>query len=707
MVFYSYLLFIVFFKKPSIKTNMDTKAFLAFLDQYKLLISAILLLFLTIVMVQLNYNKNHMKNYTVDEYYTITSVHPKYDATNTRHRALNGPRLFTYLFYPGALVGMIGHMGGNIYVEGWDYPGHKYIIENYKLNTSQAAENLEDPNLRYFHYYLKLQSIILLFLTMIPLIFYLWKRQYFIAMFMVATLVGVNFLALEERSLFYIEPLLLSMINLLLWLYLYIFDKGKVNIFWIVLTAIVIAVSISLKFSSLIFIALLLGLIVFKSKSLEERIRNLSLLMVFSLIFFCLINWNMFYSKEVFNNMVHDYFSNFYQYATGARKEVLQNYRLENFKGIMGELFTSFGGLLFVLPLVFGYGFIKLKKKERKKWGPLLLSLLISVGLIISQRVYVDRNILPFLAAIVLVSGVMLDEVFKHLNFRGSPSDENKKLTTYLVLIAIVILPMLIFVDGYFKTLFPGSKSNIVNTITNIQDKENRRLLSIDYNAGSTRSLFEASENLPSFPETYGDLLKAEAVKFSKDFNTTDLVVVKEIKNNKQLTNYILPKLYNSNEQFGSFFLYYNDINQAKAFKKLENEIRQKGSSNLLSKPLNIREDLVVDEIRISKLSKGYRLFLKLQEGDLLFGNLEGCRFYIHTTPFDEDIDNLPEDRKIHGFEGWGFTVSDKNIVRFGKTSYVYGDFNPALSSYKSLSFGIFKGCAKSEDVIVEDVQLQ
>ncbi len=685
---------------------METRTFFTFLSYYRLLIIALILMFFSTVVIQLNYNQNHMKDFTVDEYYTITSAHPKFNASNMGHRALNGPRLFTYLFYPGALVGMIGHMGGNIYVEGWDYPGHNYFVENYRLNSSQAAENLEDPNLRYFRYYLKLQAIILLFLTMIPLVFYLWKRQYFIAMFMLATLVGINFLALEERSLFYIEPLLLSMINLLLWLYLYLFDKEKVNLFWIVLSAIVIAISISLKFSSLFFIVLLTILIAVKSRSLEKRIQHVLQLVVFSLIIFCLINWNMFYSKEVFNNMIHDYFSNFYQYATGAKKVVLQNYRVENFKGIMSEMFTSFGGLLFILPIILGYGLIKLGKKERIKWGAVILILLISVNFIINQRVYVDRNILPFLSAFVIVSGIMLDVIFKHLDFRGLLSGKNTKLTTSMVLIAMVILPMFIFKDRYLKTLFPNAKSNIENKMTTIEDKENRRLLSIDYNPGSAGSLFATSENLQSFPETYGDLMRVEAVKFSKKFNTTDVVVLKEVKNNKQLANYILPKLYNSNEQFANYFLYYNDLKEGKAFQKFKNEMGKAGSSNLLSKPLIIREDLIVDEVRISKLSKGYRLFLKLQLSDLLFGNLKGCRFYIHAKPFEQDLVDLPEDRKAHGFEGWGFTVSEKNLVGFGKTFYVIGDFNPALSSYKSLSFGIFKGCIKSENVSIENVLL-
>ena len=100
------------------------------LRKYKLLLLAILLLFFTIVVLQVNYNKNSMHNYTVDEYFTISSIHPKITPEKINYRALNGPRIFTYLFYPGAMVGMINHQGGNIYEEGWKYPGHNYFVNN-------------------------------------------------------------------------------------------------------------------------------------------------------------------------------------------------------------------------------------------------------------------------------------------------------------------------------------------------------------------------------------------------------------------------------------------------------------------------------------------------------------------------------------------------------------------------------------------------
>lgn len=685
---------------------MENKTLFEYLSHYRLLIIALLLLFFTTVVVQLNYNKNHMKDFTVDEYYTITTIHPNLDPTNTTHRALNGPRMFTYLFYPGALVGMNGHMGGNIYIEGWDYPGHKYIVDNYQLSSSRASENVEDPNLRYFRYYLKLQAILLLFLTLTPLVFYLWKTKYYVAMFMMATLIGINFLALEERSLFYIEPLLLAMVNLLVWLYLYIYDKKKIRVFWIVISALIIAVSVSLKFSCLFFIILLGSAIVLKSKNLEKRIQNLTLLVVFSALFFSLINWNIFHSKEVFNEVVHDYFSNFWQYATGAKSVIHQNYKTDNFIGILSELFTSLGGLIYLFPIILIYGLLKLGRSERLKWGGIALATIISLLFIVNQRVYVDRNILPFLPSLVLITGVMLEGIFKNLKTEGLFNEKRLRNATYLLLIAVIFIPILIFTNSYFKTLLPNAKSNIESSLVSIEGLEKRRLLTIDYNPGPAGSNYSSVVELPSFPETYGANLKEVTIRNTNDMLSTDVVVLKEINNNKQLSNYILPKLFNTNEQFANFFLFYNDPKKDKAYLRIRSDMEQADSENLLSKTLQLREDLLLEEVRISKTAKGHRIFLKLDFSDVLFGKLEGCRFYIHTRPLDADLENLPQERKEHGFEGWGFTLSEENLFRSGKTTYVIGDINPVLKSYSSLSFGIFKGCAKSKDVIIENIQL-
>ena len=147
---------------------------------------------------------------------------------------------------------------------------------------------------------------------------------------------------------------------------------------------------------------------------------------------------------------------------------------------------------------------------------------------------YIDRNILPFLPSLILVTGVVMDSIFNRLDTRGLFGENRNRIAMYLILIAIVFLPVWIFSKNYFKTVFPSAKSNIERRLASIEDSENRRLLTIDYDPGTASVNYTSVEELPSFPETYGTMLKDAAMRTSNEFSTTDVVVLTEIKNNKQ-----------------------------------------------------------------------------------------------------------------------------------------------------------------------------
>ncbi len=680
---------------------MKNTSIYQWIKTYKLLLIALVLLFITVVIIQVNYNQNHMHDTHVDEYFTISTIHPSITPDKTAHRALNGPRMFTYMFYPGALVGMINHMGGNLYEDGWKYPGHNYFVQNYKTSSSAIKNNVKDPNLRYFHYYLKLQAIFFMFLSFIPLVFLLWKRQHFIAMFMVASLVGINLLLLEERSVFYIEPLMVSMMNILIWLYLVVMNKKEIGWFWIVFSAFLFALTISLKFSSLFMLVLIAGLIVSKAPSLEKRITSGIFLILCSCCFFYLINLNIFSSKEVFNAALHDYFSNFWQYATGNNAIVVDNYKLSNLKKMVREVFNSLGGLVFVLPIILFYGLRYTPRKLALKWLALIVTVFISVGLIVKQQVYMDRNILPFLTALVLITGLMLDQIFKQYYKDKTKRKKMKPVYFYGILALLVLLPIVGLSKDYFRTVFPNSGNNISREIDAITAKEQRRLMLIDYDVEDNFRTFAAVKELESAALTNGKNFKSFLKTNIENFQSDDVVIVTELGNNKQLTNYLLPKIFNTNKQYGPYFIFYNDAGLNSDFKKIEAAFVNPKTVTLTTDSLVIRPDLVLRDI---KLEAGKKLYFKF---DYLSANTKdwyGCRFYFHGVPHEEDIALLPEDRIEHGFEGWDFTITEKNTVRYGNAMYVVHEFQPALKKYEEFTFGIFRGCTKSEEIQVKDV---
>lgn len=673
------------------------------LAKYKLLLLALLLLFITVVVLQVNYNKNKMDNYSVDEYYTITSIHPNLTPDKTTHRALNGPRLFTYLFYPGAMVGMINHMGGNVREDGWKYPGHNYFINNYKISSSRLRSNMEDPNFRYFHYYLKLQATVFMFLTFIPIIFLLWKHKYYVGMFMVATLIGTNLLALEERSLFYIEPLLISMMNLLIWLYFFIAEKKAINWFWVIFSTFLFALTIALKFSSLLIIILISVLIVAKFKTLEKRLIASTLLILSSLFFFCLINWDMFYSKEVFNVVVHDYFSNFWHYATGNKGQVVEYFKLFNLKRIIGETFYSLGGLVFLLPVILFFGLKWFPKKSMLTWVSFIFVIILSVGLIIKQQIYVDRNILPFLTALVLITGVMLDQIIQHILNSNSFKKKSKPVYLYGILALLVFLPIWGHSKGYLKTILPSAKANIAKVIKAIDNKENRRLVSIDYSVADNFDGFSSQKKMASAIPTNSENFKSFVRNSIRDFQPQDVVVVSEVKNNKQLTAYVLPKIFNTNKQYSNHFVFYNDANKNKQFQKIDKAFNSKTAISLFKDSVTLREDLILREI---KIEKGNRIYFKLDYLATKTHDWYGCRFSFHGKAYDEDKNKLPENRITHGFEGWDFTIDKNNTLKYGNSMYIVQEFEPSLKKYKAFTFRIFRGCTKSNEFEVKNVIL-
>ena len=672
-----------------------------FFRKYRLLLLALLLLFTTVFLLQTNYNKNNMHNYTVDEYFTISTIHPRFTPDKTVHRALNGPRMFTYLFYPGAMVGMINHMGGNLTEDGWKYPGHNYFVNNYKTASHRLKSNMEDPNFRYFHYYLKLQAIIFMFLSFIPLVFLLWKQKYYVAMFMVATLVGINFLALEERSLFYIEPLLVAMMNLLIWLYFFMAEKKSISWFWIVFSALLFAITISLKFSPMLIIALIAVLLVSKFKTLEKRLSASALLILFSLFFFCLINWNIFYSKEVFNMVVHDYFSNFWQYATGSKRQVVVNMKLYNLKNMAAEVFYSLGGLVYLLPAILFFGFRWFSKKSAWIWAAFVFIVLLSIALIVKQQVYMDRNIFPFLTALVLITGVMLDNIVYHvLNKDGI---KKKQVYLYVIIIALIFLPIWGHSKDYFKTILPSARDNIAKAIEEISHKKTRRLVSIDYPYQEDFVGFSSKKEMQSAIPTNGINFKSFVRNTIGDFQINDVVVVSEVMNNKQLTAYVLPSIFNTNRQYDKYFVFYNDASKDKKFQKIKESFNSKSVQSLFKDSLAIREDLILREI---KIEKGNKMYFKFDFLAVKMKDWNGSRFYFHGKAYEEEINNLPEDRIKYGFENWDFNVNQENTVKYGNSMYLVHKFNPSLEKYKEFSFRIFRGGTKSEEFSVKNVTL-
>lgn len=83
-----------------------------------------------------------------------------------------------------------------------------------------------------------------------------------------------------------------------------------------------------------------------------------------------------------------------------------------------------------------------------------------------------------------------------------------------------------------------------------------------------------------------------------------------------------------------------------------------------------------------------------------------GCRFYFYGRAYEGDINKLPKVSVKYSFEGYDFTVSTENSFKYGTSMYVIQEFEPSLTQYESFTFGIFRGCTKSDDFTVKNILL-
>ena len=128
------------------------------------LILFLIISFIVFVGVQINYNKNNLDRYHPDEFHTVyQTVRSIKTGEIENFRALEGTRWLVRVFYPGAIIGMNKKMGGNVKNDSWGYPGHNYVLKNYK----DSRNDLKDPNIRDFFYYLRLQNVLFAFLSLI------------------------------------------------------------------------------------------------------------------------------------------------------------------------------------------------------------------------------------------------------------------------------------------------------------------------------------------------------------------------------------------------------------------------------------------------------------------------------------------------------------------------------------------------------------
>ncbi|MFC4722894.1 hypothetical protein ACFO5O_11215 [Geojedonia litorea] len=669
--------------------------------------SVILILsFLLLVGVRKNHLENNLNTYHDDEFHTVYLGIKSFETgTVENFRSLEGARWMYRLFYPGALIKMSQNMGGNTFLSGWEKPGHNYILNEYinkDINPSIVKQRLaDDPNLRDFFYFLRLQSIVFVFICLIPLLYYCFKRNYSMSLFFLIVFPAINIQLTHEQSYAYIEPLLMGFISIITWLFLYLYDKRKISSFLMILLGLLSAFIISVKFSALIFVLLLLTMPFVNKEGgydLETSLKKVFIVFGSFFLSFIIINYYGFFGD--INVMLHDFVSNFWNYQNGqsalASNESTAGFN-NNFKHVFIVLKDLIGYFIYLLPFVWIFGFYYSNKNEKMKLGILTIVLFISLFGLMKQVEFYERNIVPFYTPFLFISSAFLTIIIRE--FQNKLVFKNIKILKYLVVSFVLIAYIGVF-NAHYDEVLPSTTNNFKAVINNIPDLQKRdmKFVNIDKEVISNYSnnKIDITTDIYFSQVNYKEKLKAIIDKLSYN----DIVIVnRDKKNYNQYSNFLLPKYFNTNHQYGNYFVFYN-----KDLKNNKEDIKQ-----LIDAPIDITDQIIIESIELDKLGENtYQVSLIFN--DFLNESLIDSKkryFYFHAYSYPNDINSLPADRIQYGFVN--FDIIDFSITKeFGKPT-IKKTFTSNLKQFALFRLGLVdidNNLSVIKEFVINDVKL-
>lgn len=495
--------------------------------------------------------------YNDDEYHTIHEgigflVHGRVE----NFRAQESVRWLVRLFYPYALVQMNTTMGGNVFLNDWQYPGHMYV-QKYFIDTYDVAAINNDPNLRVLFFNLRKLYLLFVLTSFIPLLYFLYKKKYIITALGIVVLLGINVDLMREQRLFYMEPAMLAGLNLCLFAYLYLLDAKKISRLHTILYAVVCAFTVATKFSTLPFLLLPVLAILFIQKETKEKLLSLLIFFASFLVGYLLINFPAFLSLQSFNQFLHDLSSNFWQYTAGSSSKYTVGAGFHHLSLIVAQLEGLFGYTLYLLPLIILWTWKYTTSDEKKIILPIGVLALVVCLAISKQYVYLTRNTVPFYGAMLFVPLMSLDILRRNTNGR--------RFTAYtLTMLMLALAGNISYAGGlqsWQKQLLPSVKKEfLAYTAEQLSQKEATQT----YTIGFSDSFFAAEpyqENLTvlsNAPAVLSSGTYAYEEKKYQDLPGNTVLLIQRVGNNKHLTNYILPKYFKENRQFGEYFIFFN-----------------------------------------------------------------------------------------------------------------------------------------------------
>jgi len=516
--------------------------------------------FLFLFVLRINVISYYIADYNVDEYHTIhQGLNFLVNGEVENFRVQEGTRWLVRLFYPVALINMNTHMGGNVFLDDWDYPGHNYVVKNFVNDYDTFLSNLTDTNLRDLFYSLRTQYALLVYVSFLPLLWYLFRKKYYISAFGLIILLGVNAELLKEQSIFYVEPALLACVNLIMYMYFRFNASQKITSTAVMAYAVLLGFAISVKFTAVPLMLIPLVQILWINREIKKRIFHTALFLGTSFLSYVLINFPAMLSRLQFNRFLHDFTSNFWQYAAGSSAEYTVAAGASHFALILSQLEGLFGFALYAVPIVLLFGLYYGSKEQRRLLFLLTFLTVFVMMSFLSQRVYIVRNLIPFYSIFTLAFLFSLDILWKHFG-------DTQKMRISYVLVALLSLSGIVrHNDGfvYMSTVvFPNARHSAVLAVNELVKKsDTRSIYSVGWKSETYKDIIWGGRVI-SVSNAPSNLHSGNYADFESDFAglpNNSIVLVRRVANNNHLSNYVLPKYFYQNKQFGDYYVFYNN----------------------------------------------------------------------------------------------------------------------------------------------------
>ena len=528
--------------------------------QKKLLLVTLALSFFLFVWMRQNFNGNHYGrfHYGGDEVHTYTqAVGEVFGHKKNWYRSQEGTRWLIKAFLPLGFYKLSATMGGTI-VDDWQ-----------SGPTLLQKTNLEDgnnPNIRVFMHTLRTQSVLLFFLSLLPIFFYLLKYRYLWALFVPMLYVGFNLNTLEEQSYLYIEPSLMTVINLQLACFLYLMDRKFLRLRELAALGVLGGFILAVKFAG-IFALLLTPALVLLAYFRQPWVAMFrtgfwGLVVVLS---YAAFNYDVLLDRPTFLSFLHDFYSNFWNYMqTGNTPAGLTHYM-----AVRRQMIDSFGYIFDLFPLIL-FGGLWLGDRRRR----LLITgfggfAVLSIYFLVGSYMYIPRNYivyyLPLLIAVYLSLEVVVPFLRDQIPQWRSSQPALRRAVVSLLLLLFVPSWLLGLNFGRIGEILPNCRAGVVHRMTQLtSERPGVPVMAFGYsqNFFNGTPLEGHVQREEDFPASYGDgdFKKIEG-KFLDQIGgkgSPAIVMVKRRGHNFQLSNYLFPKAFAHNQQWCENFVFYN-----------------------------------------------------------------------------------------------------------------------------------------------------